>query len=159
MEVLLTILILVMTAQSFVFIYANFVDINKKRAERAMAEAAKESQQSYVHAIESYNKATEAKDETIRQWIRKYNHTAAQLDETRKAYLLLKNRTAAIEGIKDSFNQIAETMWDDRGYIEPGGNAERLRFVEGVKAGAEWLADCVGVKVEFEIDDRHKQED
>ena len=155
----MTILILVMTAQSFLFIYANFVDINKKRAERAMAEAVKESQKSYVHAIENYNKATEEKDDTIRLWINKYNHTAAQLDETRKAYLLLKNRTAAIEGVKDSFNQMAETMWDDRGYIEPGGNAERLRFVEGVKAGAEWLADCVGVKVEFEIDDRHKQED
>ena len=159
MEVLLTILILVMTAQSFVLIYADFVDINKKRAERATAEATKESLQTYVHAIESYNKATEAKDETIRLWINKYNHTAAQLDETRKAYLLLKNRTAAIEGIKDSFNQVAETMWDNRGYIEPGGNAERLRFVEGMKAGAEWLAGCVGVKVEFEIDDRHKQED
>jgi len=159
MEVLLIILILVMTAQSCVFIYANFVDINKKRAERAMAEAAKESQQAYVHAIESYNRATEAKDESIQLWVRKYNHTAAQLDEMRKAYLLLKNRTAAIEGIKDSFNQTAETMWNDRAYIEPGGNAERLRFVEGMKAGAEWLAGCVGVKVEFEIDDRHKQED
>ena len=32
-----------------------------------------------------------------------------------------------------------------------------MRFVEGMKAGAEWLANCVGVKVVFEIDDRHKE--
>ena len=74
------------------------------------------------------------------------------LDEARKVNGLLKNRTAYVEGLKDSFNQQAEAAWENRGYIEVKEHQERLRFVEGMKAGAEWVAECVGIKVEFDIE-------
>lgn len=155
METLIIILIVALIAQTCVFIYASFFDMSNNRANAANAESLCSAHKRYAQDIETYKHNLEVKDEILKQWIDKYNKCAFELDEARRVNGLLKNRTAYVEALKDCFNLEAETMWKSRGYIEEG-DKERMRFVEGMKVGAEWLADCVGVKVEFEIDDRHK---
>lgn len=151
---MIIILIVALIAQTCVFIYANFIDMSEKRANAANAETVSGVQRRFVQDTETYKYNLEVKDEIIKQWIDKFNKADFELAEARKVNGLLKNRTAYVEGLKDSFNRQAEALWENRGYIEEG-DKERMRFVEGMKAGAEWVAECVGVKVEFEIDDRH----
>lgn len=158
MNTLIIILIVAMIAQTCVFIYANFIDLHNKREATANAEAIKAAYVNFNDEKMQFKENLKAKDEIIRQWIDKCNKLDFELAEARKVNGLLKNRTAYVEGLKDSFNRQAEAEWDGRGFIETGGNAEHLRFVEGMKAGAEWVAECVGIKVEFEIDDRHKED-
>jgi hypothetical protein len=71
---------------------------------------------------------------------------------------LLKNRTAYIEGLQDSFNQQAEGEWENIAiFAEARKDSQRRCYVEGMKAGAEWICKAVGVKAEFVIDDRFKE--
>lgn len=155
METLIIILIVAMIAQTCVFIYANFIDNANNRAVAANNEIVKVAQQRFLQDTETYKKNLEAKDEILKQWIDNYNKCAAELDEARKVNWLLKNRTACIEGLKDSICQVAEYSWDLR-KCDPtkDGQDNRQCFAEGVKVGAEWLAECVGVKVKFELDGR-----
>lgn len=154
---MIIILIVALIAQTCVFIYANFIDMSEKRANAANAETVSGAQKRFFQDTETYKHNLEVKDEIIKQWIDKFNKADFELAEARKVNGLLKNRTAYVEGLKDSFNRQAEALWENRGYIEEG-DKERMRFVEGMKVGAEWVAECVGVKVEFEIDERHKED-
>ena len=158
METLIIILIVVMIAQTVLFIYNNILEKTSQKQALTFQEQVKNAQIDFTAEKEQMRKNYEAKDEIIRQWINKCNKLDIELSEARKVNGLLKSRTAYVEGLQDSFNQQAEDVWRNRGYIEPKGNQERLRFVEGMKAGAEWVAECVGIKVEFEIDDRHKED-
>jgi len=157
METLIVILIVVMIAQTVLFIYNDILEKTSQKQVLTFQEQVKNAQIDFTAEKEQMRKNYEAKDEIIRQWINKCNKLDVELSEARKVNGLLKSRTACVEGLQDSFNQQAEDVWRNRGYIEPKGNQERLRFVEGMKAGAEWVAECVGIKVEFEIDDRHKE--
>ena len=156
MEILIIILIVAIIVQTCAFTYANFIDTANKRESAANAETVRTAQHRFIQDTEEYRNNLRIKDEVLKQWIGKYNSCARERDEARIVNGLLKQRTAYIEGLKDSFNQQAEHEWQGRGFIEQGANAERLRFVEGMKAGAEWVAKCVGVDVEFEIDERHR---
>ncbi len=159
METLIIVLIVAMIAQTCVFIYANFIDMSDKRANAANAETVSDVQNRCFQDTESYKHNLEMKDEVLKQWIDKYNRAESALDEARRVNGLLKNRTAYIESLEDSFNQQAEAAWGIRRCITNIKNlTPRIQFVEGMKAGAEWLAECVGVKVKFEIDDRHIEE-
>ena len=158
METLIVIWIVVMMAQTVLFIYNNILEKTSQKQALTFQEQVKNAQIDFTAEKEQMRKNYEAKDEIIRQWINKCNKLDIELSEARKVNGLLKSRTAYVEGLQDSFNQQAEDVWRNRGYIEPKGNQERLRFVEGMKAGAEWVAECVGIKVEFEIDDRHKED-
>lgn len=158
METLIVILIIVMIAQTVLFIYNDILEKTSQKQALTFQEQVKNAQIDFTAEKEQMRKNYEAKDEIIRQWINKCNKLDFELSEARKVNGLLKSRTACVEGLQDSFNQQAEDVWRNRGYIEPKGNQERLRFVEGMKAGAEWVAECVGIKVEFEIDDRHKED-
>lgn len=158
METLIVILIVVMIAQTVLFIYNDILEKTSQKQALTFQEQVKNAQIDFTAEKEQMRKNYEAKDEIIRQWINKCNKLDFELSEARKVNGLLKSRTACVEGLQDSFNQQAEDVWRNRGYIEPKGNQERLRFVEGMKAGAEWVAECVGIKVEFEIDDRHKED-
>lgn len=72
---------------------------------------------------------------------------------------LLKNRTAHVDGLKDSFNQQAEYEWEKESMEgEVDDRTQRRCFVEGMKAGAEWICKAVGVDVKFEIDGRFDSE-
>lgn len=157
MQTLIIILIVALIAQTCVSIYANFIDMSEKRINAANAGIVSGAQKRFFQDTETYKSNLAIKDEIIKQWIDKFNKADFELAEARKVNGLLKNRTAYVEGLKDSFNRQAEALWENRGYIEEG-DKERMRFVEGMKAGAEWVAECVGVKVEFEIDDRHKED-
>lgn len=158
METLIVILIVVMIAQTVLFTYNGILEKTSQKQALTFQEQVKNAQINFTAEKEQMRKNYEAKDEIIRQWIHKCNKLDFELSEARKVNGLLKSRTACVEGLQDSFNQQAEDVWRNRGYIEPKGNQERLRFVEGMKAGAEWVAECVGIKVEFEIDDRHKED-
>ena len=159
METLIIVLIVAVIAQTCVFIYANFIDVNNKRERASALELMTNQHADFLREKENFLKILRAKDEIIKQWIDKVNKLDFELDETRKVNGLLKSRTAYIEGLEDSFNQQAEAVWGIRRQITNIEHlAPRIQFVEGMKAGAEWLAECVGVKVVFEIDDRHIEE-
>lgn len=157
MKLLILILIVVLIVQTCLFIYASFIDTANKRVIADNNEIIKEAQKRYNQDTENLKRSLEWKDRILQEWINKANKLDSELTEARKVNGLLKNRTAYVEELEDSFNQQAELEWNEHGYIEKGLKKERMRFVEGMKAGAEWLANCVGVKVVFEIDDRHKE--
>jgi hypothetical protein len=155
METLIIILIVVMIAQTVLFIYSNFIDIDKVRESRANAEIVAETQKDFIQEKTRLRMLCDAKDNATKQWIDKYNLAASQLAEARKVIGLLKNRTAHIEGLKDSFNQQAEGEWDCIAvFAEACNKSQRRCYVEGMKTGAEWICDAVGVKIEFDIDGR-----
>lgn len=152
------ILIVVMIAQTVLFIYNNIIDKTAQKQAVAFQEQVKNAQIDFTKEKEQMRKNYEAKDEIIKQWIDKCNKLNFELSEARKVNGLLKNRTAYIEGLRESFNQQAEGEWDSVSiFAEACKKSQRLCFVEGMKAGAEWICNAVGVKAEFEIDDRFKE--
>lgn len=152
------ILIVVMIAQTVLFIYNNIIDKTAQKQAVAFQEQVKNVQIDFTKEKEQMRKNYEAKDEIIKQWIDKCNKLDFELSEARKVNGLLKNRTAYIEGLRESFNQQAEGEWDSVSiFAEACKKSQRLCFVEGMKAGAEWICNAVGVKAEFEIDDRFKE--
>ena len=159
METLIIILIVVMIAQTVLFIYNNIIDKTAQKQAVAFQEQVKNAQIDFTKEKEQMRKNYEAKDEIIKQWINKCNKLDFELSEARKVNGLLKNRTAYIEGLRESFNQQAEGEWDSVSiFAEACKKSQRLCFVEGMKAGAEWICNAVGVKAEFEIDDRFKED-
>lgn len=156
---MIIILIVVMIVQTCVFIYSNFIDINKVRDSRANAEIVADAQKNFIQEKSRLQMMCDAKDDATKQWIDKYNLVVRQLDEARKVNGLLKNRTAYIEGLKESFNHQAEGEWDSvTVFAEANKKSQRRCYVEGMKAGAEWICNAVGVKTEFEIDGRFDDE-
>ena len=158
METLIIILIVVLIAQTVLFIYNNIIDKAAQKQAVAFQEQVKNAQIDFTQEKEQMRKNYEVKDEIIKQWIDKFNRCDFELSEARKVNGLLKNRTAYIEGLKDSFNQQAEGEWENIAiFAEARKDSQRRCYVEGMKAGAEWICQAVGVKVEFEIDDRFKE--
>lgn len=157
METLIIILIVVMIAQTVLFIYNNIIDKTAQKQAVAFQEQVKNAQIDFTQEKEQMRKNYLAKDEIIKQWIDKCNKLDFELSEARKVNGLLKNRTAYIEGLKDSFNQQAEGNWDAAVFADIKEKSQRRCYVEGMKAGAEWVCGAVGVKAEFEIDDRFKE--
>ena len=159
MQTLIIILIVVLIAQTSVFIYANFIDVNNKRERASAQELLTNQYADFLREKENFQKILRAKDEIIKQWIDKVNKLDFELVEARKVNGLLKGRTFHIEGLKDSINTVAENGWDLHEY-DPTfkDKTPRQCYAEGVKAGAEWIADCVGVKVKFELDERFKED-
>ena len=160
MQTLIIILIVVLIAQTSVFIYANFIDVNNKRERASAQELLTNQHADFLREKENFQKILRAKDEIIKQWIDKLNKLDFELAEARKVNGLLKGRTFNIEGLKDSINMVAENGWDLHEY-DPTfkDKTPRQCYAEGVKAGAEWIADCVGVKVKFELDERFEEGD
>lgn len=155
METLIIILIVVMIAQTCIFIYANFVSIAKQKADMANAEILNGAQKNFLDEKEQYKENLKAKDEIIELWYDRANKLEFELAEARKVNGLLKNRTAYVEGLKDSFNQQAEGEWEANELkAEIGEWTHRRCFAEGMKAAAEWICKAVGVDVKFEIDGR-----
>ena len=159
METLIIILIVVMIAQTCVFIYGNFFDISRNRESSANMEVVKGAQANFLDEKAAFKKNLDAKDHVIEKWIERANKLEFELDELRKVNGLLKNRTAYIEGLKDSFNQQAEYLWEKDALAGEVDDRTQVRcFVEGMKAGAEWICGAVGVDVRFEIDGRFDAE-
>jgi hypothetical protein len=159
METLIIILIVVMIAQTVLFIYNNIIDKAAQKQAVAFQEQVKNAQLDFTQEKEQMRKNYEAKDEIIKQWIDKCNKLDFELSEARKVNGLLKNRTAYIEGLQDSFNQQAEGEWESVAiFAEAEKKSQRRCYVEGMKAGVEWICGAVGVKAEFEIDDRFKED-
>lgn len=160
METLIIILIVVMIAQSCIFAYGNFIDLSRQRESANNQQILADSMQNFMVEKEAFKATLNMKDETIRQWIERANELDRNLQEALLVNGLLKNRTAHIEGLKDSFNHQAENEWGGiEAEAEFFGKSQRRCFVEGMKAGAEWISKAVGIKVEFEIDDRFKEDD
>lgn len=159
METLIIILIVVMIAQTCVFIYANFVSISREREARTNTEILNGAQKNFLDEKGQYKENLKVKDKIIEQWYDRANKLEFELAEARKVNGLLKNRTAYVEGLKDSFNQQAEYEWEkDSMEGEVDDRTQRRCFVEGMKAGAEWICEAVGVDVKFEIDGRFDEE-
>ena len=155
METLIIILIVVMIAQACIFIYANFIEVSRQRELCANAEIIEGAQNNFLDERAQYKRNLEMKDHVIQQWIDRANKLDFELAEARKVNGLLKNRTAYVEGLKDSFNLLAENEWEGIAPLAKAGDISQRRcFVEGVKIGAKWICKAVGVKVEFEIDGR-----
>ena len=159
MEALIISLIVVVLAQTCIYIYGQFIDIKRQHQLNAALQIQKDSLRSYVDANESLQKAVDNRDETIKRWVENYNNLSVELDEARKVNGLLKNRTAYIEGLKDSFNGQMEGQWNMWSLHNDTDEMSKDRcYVEGAKAAAEWVCRCVGVKAEFEIDGRWNEE-
>lgn len=159
MQTLLIILVVTMIIQTVLFVISNFIE---RRRDDQMANASKiweEAQRNFFAEKEQMRKNCDAKDEIIRQCIKKCNYLDSELTEARKVNGLLKNRVAFIEALKDSFNQQAEAEWDSVDvFAEAKRVSQRRCYVEGMKTGAEWICQALGIKVEFEIDDRFKED-
>ena len=160
MQTLIIILIVVLIAQTIYSIYVTFIDASNKRQQAAAQELLTNQHGDFLREKENFQKILKARDETIKLWIDKVNKLDFELAEARKVNGLLKNRTFHIEGLKDSINNVAENGWDLHEY-DPTfkDKTPRQCYAEGVKAGAEWIADCVGVKVKFELDGRFDEDD
>ena len=159
MKTLIIILIVVMIAQACIFIYANFIDISRSRESSANTEILKDSMNNFLDEKEQFKENLKAKDEAIRWWFDRANKLDFELAEARKVNGLLKNRTFHVEGLKDSFNLQAEGSWEaDATCADIGEWTQRRCFVEGMKAGAEWVCKAVGVDVTFDIDGRFDDE-
>ena len=159
METLIIILIVVMIAQTCIFTYANFIDLSHRRESCANMEILNGAQANFLDEKEQFREHLEAKDRVIQQLADRANKLEFELAEARKVNGLLKNRTFHIEGLKDSFNQQAEYEWGkDMIEGEADDRTKRRCFVEGMKAGAEWICDAVGIDVKFDIDSRFDEE-
>lgn len=155
METLIIILIVVMIAQTVLFIYNDIADKAARKQAAVFQEQVKNLQLDYTQEKEQMRKNYEAKDEIIKQWIGKCNKLDFELSEARKVNGLLKSRTLQVEGLKDSFNPEAEYEWGKvASEAEETRSSQRRCFVDGMKIGAEWVCRVVGVDVEFEIDGR-----
>lgn len=159
MEILIIILIVLMIAQTVLFIYNNIIDKAAQRQAVVFQEQVKNAQLDYTQEKEQMRKNYKAKDHVIEEWIKRANKLSYELDEARKVNGLLKNRTANVEGLKDSFNQQAEGEWEkDSMEGEADDRTKRRCFVEGMKAGAEWICGAVGIDIRFEIDGRFDEQ-
>lgn len=160
MQTLLIILIVTMIAQTVLFIISNFIERNREKQAANATKLWEEAQHNFFVEKEQMRKNCDAKDAIIKQWIDKCNKLDFELSETRKVNGLLKNRVGYIECLKESFNQQAESEWESNAiFAEAAKKSQRLCYVEGMKAGAEWICQAVGVKVEFEIDGRFEEGD
>ena len=157
MQSLIIILIVTLIALACIFIYANIIDMTDKRNLAALNKQMADMQERFNEDIKMCRRTFDVKDDILKQWISKASELDCQLDEARKVNGLLKGRTNHIEGLKDSFNQVAEASWYLHKNDLKKGETARECYVEGMKAGAEWIAECVGVKVDFEIDERFKE--
>ena len=159
MQTLLIILVVTMIIQTVLFVISNFIERTRDDHIANASKIWEEAQHNFFAEKEQMRKNCDAKDEIIRQWIKKCNHLDSELTEARKVNGLLKNRVVFIEALKDSFNLQAEAEWDSVDvFAETKRVSQRRCYVEGMKTGAEWICQALGIKVEFEIDDRFKED-
>lgn len=78
MQILIITLIIVLIAQTCVFIYANFIDIASKRVAAASQEMVASAQEAFLLEKKRLQEAVDNRDRTIKEWVQKYDSLARQ---------------------------------------------------------------------------------
>ena len=73
MQTLIIILIVALIAQTCVFIYANFIDLSKKRNAASIQEMVTAAQNAYLADKERLQMCIDNRDNEIHEWAKKYN--------------------------------------------------------------------------------------
>lgn len=160
MKTLIIVLIIVMIIQTCVFIYANFIAAYDRREQVANVEILNSAQQNFVAEKERFLDIIKTKEKTILEWASRAHKLDIELGYVKKANGLLMNKTNYVEGLKDSFDEQLQREYkaflcaDILHDVVDKQDIERIVYAYGFMAAANWVAKCVGVDVNFEIDKR-----
>lgn len=93
MKALIIILIVVLIAQTCVFIYAHFVDIANNRLAAASQQMVASAQESFLAEKKRMQEAIDNRDKTIKEWVQKYESLARQQSYLIGEYNKLKEKS------------------------------------------------------------------
>ena len=99
MQTLIIILIIVLIAQTCVFIYAHFIDIANNRLAAASQQMVASAQEAFLSEKQRLQECIDNRDRTIKEWVKKYEALASQQSYLIGQYNKLKEeRTLIING-------------------------------------------------------------
>lgn len=78
MKALIIILIVVLIAQTCVFIYAHFIDIANNRMAAASQQMVASAQEAFLAEKKRLQECIDNRDRTIKEWVQKYEALASQ---------------------------------------------------------------------------------
>ena len=78
MKALIIILIVVLIAQTCVFIYAHFIDIANNRLAAASQQMVASAQEAFLSEKQRLQECIDNRDRTINEWVKKYEALASQ---------------------------------------------------------------------------------
>ena len=78
MKALIIILIVVLIAQTCVFIYAHFIDIANNRLAAASQQMVASAQEAFLSEKQRLQECIDNRDRTIKEWVKKYEALASQ---------------------------------------------------------------------------------
>ena len=93
MKALIIILIVVLIAQTCVFIYAHFIDIANNRLAAASQQMVASAQESFLAEKKRLQEAIDNRDKTIKEWVQKYESLARQQSYLIDEYNKLKEES------------------------------------------------------------------
>lgn len=86
MKTLIIILIVVLIAQTCVFIYAHFIDIANNRLAAASQQMVASAQEAFLSEKKRMQEAIDNRDKTINEWVKKYEHLFRQYSYLMELY-------------------------------------------------------------------------
>lgn len=99
MKALIIILIVVLIAQTCVFIYAHFIDIANNRLAAASQQMVASAQEAFLSEKQRLQECIDNRDRTIKEWVKKYEALASQQSYLIGQYNKLKeDHTLIING-------------------------------------------------------------
>lgn len=147
MNTLVIILIIVLIAQTCVFIYAKFIDIANNRLAAASQQMVASAQEAFLSEKQGMQEAIDNRDRTIKEWVRKYESLASQHSYLIGQYNKLKESEPhycpTVEQIKSVYaaSGVMEQM------NEHSDSKKLMELWEGLK---EWHKQNGGNDITFE---------